>query len=71
MTLWEFHLRIEGYNRRRDESWHKIRVLASLLLQPHLKKGKKLRPEDILSLPMDKKPKPTKEQYERFMSRLK
>jgi hypothetical protein len=70
MTLWEFHLRMEGYNRKRDESWHKVRVLASLLLQPHLKKGKKIRPEDILSLPMDKKPKPTKEQFEKFMGEL-
>ena len=45
-------------------------VLASLLLQPHLKKGKKVRPEDLVSLPSDKKPKPTKEQYDKFMSKL-
>jgi len=70
MTLWEFHLRQDGYKRRRYEEWHKIRVLASLLLQPHLKKGKKVRPEDLVSLPSDKKPKPTKEQYDKFMSKL-
>lgn len=62
---------MEGYQRMRNESWHRLRVLASLLLQPHLKKGKKIRPEDILSLPMDKKPKPTKEQFDKFMERLK
>jgi len=33
-------------------------------------KGKKVRPEDLVSLPSDKKPKPTKEQYDKFMSKL-
>ena len=36
--------------------WHKIRVLASIVIQPHLKKT--IRPEDLIQLPEDVK-KPT------------
>lgn len=41
--------------------WHKVRVLASIVIQPHLKKT--IRPEDLIQLPDDvKKPTMTREE---------
>ena len=47
------------YSQRQDEKqWHKVRVLASMLLQPHVRQGKTIKPQDLIVLPNDiKKPR--------------
>ena len=58
MTMREFILKQRGYlNALEDEQihgWNMTRVLACYILKPHLKKGSKLQPKDIMSLPIDK-----------------
>ena len=57
MSLWEFNLKADGYRRLENKSWHKLRVLATILISPHLKKGRTIKPEDLIPLPDDiKKP---------------
>ena len=53
MTLWEFSHRVRAHDKREQADWHKIRVMASILLSPHLKRGKRLKPEDLIPLPDD------------------
>ena len=57
-SIKEFNLRSKAFLRNDEEQWHKVRVLVSLLMQPHLKKGKSIRPQDLIPLPNDiKKPR--------------
>lgn len=55
MRMFELNMKLEASAERENRDWHKIRVLASMLLQPHLRKGKRLKPEDLISLPDDVK----------------
>lgn len=60
--MYELNKHFEWHQREDESQWHKIRVLASLLMQPHLKKGKDIRPQDLIPLPNDiKKPKMSKD----------
>ena len=43
--------RIEGQNR---EAWERARTIAAIIIQPHLKKGSKITPQQLLPLPWDK-----------------
>lgn len=72
MTLWEYALRSKGFDRQQEREWHKIRVLASMLLQPHLRKGKKIQPQDLIKLPSDQSNKVmhTRQDFERFMEKI-
>jgi len=58
-TMREFRLKQKGYYEElRDEQihdWNLVRTLGSIMMKPHLKKGKNISPEEILSLPIDKK----------------
>ena len=40
---------------RRIHEWNIARTLGVFTLQPHLKKGKKLKPKDLIALPIDDK----------------
>lgn len=44
----------KGLNDSRIWEMQKDRLIASVLIQPHLKKGAKIKPEDLFSLPGDK-----------------
>ena len=73
MTHAEFVRRRKGYERRVEQDWHKTRVLISWLTAPHMAKGKTLRPEEIIKLPMDSKKaavfdKETLEALKKFMN---
>lgn len=61
MTLEEFMLAAEGFmqveENREKQHWERSRWVASLLLQPHLKKGTRLKPTDIAKFPWEKKSK--------------
>lgn len=35
--------------------WERMRLLACIMIQPNLKRGKKITPEKLLPLPWDKK----------------
>lgn len=54
MELWEFHARMDGFQRMQEEEYNKIRLTCSILLQAHMKKGKRLKPSDIFTLPSEK-----------------
>ena len=41
-------------------SWEQTRWLGAIILQPHLKKGRNIKPQDLVELPWDKK-KPKRE----------
>jgi hypothetical protein len=36
-------------------SWEQTRWLGAIILQPHMKKGKSIKPTDLIALPWDKK----------------
>lgn len=60
MTLPEFLLAAQGFhdleeNRERNH-WERTRWLATLMLQPHAKKGTRMKPTDIAKFPWDKQP---------------
>ena len=68
LTVYELNRRMEWYSRKEDAMWHKIRVLASIVIQPHLKKT--IRPEDLIQLPDDvKKPTMTREEISEDVQR--
>ena len=58
-----------GHKHKEDRDWHKTRVMASILLQPHLKKGKRIKPEDLIQLGGDVKHIMTPEQRKADMDR--
>jgi len=39
---------VEGYRERDYREWERAAWLVSYLLKPHLKKGKKITPADLL-----------------------
>lgn len=70
MSWFEFNCAVEAYKQNDRDEWHKVRVLASILLSPHVKKGKKVRPEDLIHLPDDvKKPAMSKERVQADVQR--
>lgn len=59
---------------RCEDSWERMRTLATITVQPHVKK--RLAPKDLLPLPWDKKRKPVtlqedKARLERLMRKRK
>lgn len=59
MTLPMIAQAVEGWEeveqRRARDNWERTRWLACALLQPHMRKGKKLRPTDLLRFPWEKR----------------
>jgi hypothetical protein len=58
MTLEEFTLAAEGFREleldRQKQHWERTRWLATLNLQPHMKKVTRLKPTDIAKFPWEK-----------------
>lgn len=65
--MWEVMQRMEGLAKKDRQQWHKIRVLAAILLSPHSKK--RIRPEDIINLPDEVKKPIDKECIQRDIQR--
>lgn len=42
-------------DRENREAWERARTIATILIQPHVKKGNKVTPQQLISLPWDKK----------------
>ena len=61
LTMRDFREMQKGYLQRLEDEqmhhWDLLRTMATYVLQPHLKKGKGLKPTDILKLPFDKEKK--------------
>jgi hypothetical protein len=61
MTMRQFILAQKGYlDALQDDQihqWNMTRTLCVYVLHPHLRKGKKLTPQDIMHLPIDGKTK--------------
>lgn len=38
-------------------SWEQTRWLGAIILQPHMKKGKSIKPQDLVAFPWEKKEK--------------
>lgn len=59
LTMREFRLMQKGYLKKLEDeqihNWDLLRTMAVFVLQPHMKKGKSLKPKDIIPLPKDKK----------------
>lgn len=53
-TMFELNRKLEGLADREEAEWNRLRTLASMLLQPHLRKGTRLKPQDLIELPSDK-----------------
>lgn len=47
--------------RENREAWERARTIATILIQPHVKKGNKVTPQQLLPLPWDKKQNPRSE----------
>jgi hypothetical protein len=74
-TLGELFAALEVYGQKQDENqqaeWERTRWLATLLLQPHAKKGSKLTPEKLAVFPWENKPKGLKADPERQAANMK
>ena len=69
LTMREFRLMQKGYLKKLEDeqihNWDLLRTMAVFVLQPHMKKGKSLKPKDIIPLPKDKKSSKVKSLKER------
>lgn len=58
LTFDEFAAVWKAYVERRDtdskDEWQRMRLLATIVIQPHLGKGHKVTPEKLLPFPWDK-----------------
>lgn len=57
MDYGDFMLAFEGYTERIERTeqmhWERARWIASVLLTPHTKQGKGMRPRDLIQFPWD------------------
>ena len=67
---------MRGHNKAEEaksrDEWERIRWQTSVLLSPHMKKGSKLKPKDLITFPWEesKRPKMTKEEAMRVIHKL-
>lgn len=58
MDFQEFAAVWKAYAEQRDtdfkDRWRRMRMLASITIQPHLARGKRITPEKLLPFPWDK-----------------
>lgn len=55
MTLNEYLCYSEGIAKEKEFQLHNTRLIMWSIMQPHLRKGKTLKPTDLMQLSMDKK----------------
>lgn len=57
MTLGEFTCAVQGFAEHQDNlqqhEWERTRFLATMVLQPHARKGAKIKPHDIMVFPWE------------------
>jgi hypothetical protein len=75
MTPGELFLRIGAFNKAESRQWHKIRVMAAIYLNSIKKRGKTIKPQDIIQLPgdnkirLEKKPNLTAQEFKELKER--
>jgi len=52
-TLFELSIELEGYNRRWEEEWRKVRKPYALHFNINAEKGKKKREHELIPLPSE------------------
>ena len=74
MTLQEFLLAAEGFHQleeiRQQQDWERTRWLATLMLSPHARKGKSIKPRDLAIFPWEKKPKKKNKAHANVMRQM-
>lgn len=59
MTMRQYILKQNGYLQKLEDEqihdWNLLRNMATYILQPHLKKGKSIKPSELMYLPIDGK----------------
>ena len=69
MTIYELNRHMEWFKQKDDSLWHKIAVMSSILIQPHVKK--RIKPQDLIKIGEDvRKPEMSKEQIAEAVERL-
>ena len=48
--------RAEALSAQRQDDWERARWMAAISLQPHMSKGKTLKPQDLITFPWEIKP---------------
>lgn len=61
----QFFLMQKAYHKKVEqktiESWEQTRWLAAVMMQPHMKKGARIKPTDIAKFPWEKNTNKTKQ----------
>lgn len=77
-TLTELFAAVRGYresvNRQGREQWEQVRWLATSIITPHLKKGKRLKPTDLMKFPWENEtvdPAPSRNEREESLRRIR
>lgn len=61
MTVYELNRHMEWFKQKDDSLWHKIAVMSSIIIQPHVRK--RIKPEDLIRIGEDvRKPEMSNEQ---------
>ena len=48
--------RAEALSTQRQDDWDRARWMAAISLQPHMSKGKTLKPQDLITFPWEIRP---------------
>lgn len=51
MTVYELNRHMEWFKQKDDSLWHKIAVMSSIIIQPHVRK--RIKPEDLIRIGED------------------
>jgi hypothetical protein len=61
MTVDEFGAAVRGFRRKQEwqqqQEWERSRWVATILMQPHLKKGHRIKPADLAVFPWEEEKK--------------
>jgi hypothetical protein len=76
MTFAELSFYVQGVASREREEWKRTRTIAWAVFQSQAGKGKRIKPEQIIKLPEDDKPKQrtrrmTPEEYRKLADKFK
>lgn len=54
-----FHYKVDGFwecfDQKEKMDWERTRWLGMMIMQPHMKKGKRIKPKDLMVFPWEKK----------------
>jgi len=75
MTFLEFCAAAQGAAKQEEQNqqqeWERTRWLATIMLQPHSKKGQSIKPRDVAIFPWEEKRKKNKQSNDMLAQQLK